>query len=94
MNLACVLIFIVGWLAMAGYMNYQIWLKPDEVWQIRQENAARSSETRSFLRFLRFDPLRLGSNRGRFIWFERVVAGLVLLAGILMLAGVIAQVIK
>ncbi len=94
-NLACTLIFLLGWFAMAGYMNYKIWWKPDEIWQLRQENVARSSDDPHFFaRLLRIDLLGTRHNRGRFIWFERVVAAVLLLLGVLMLVGAVGEMVR
>ncbi len=91
----CGLIFVVGWLAMAGYMNYKIWLKPDDIWQRQQaDQTPPPGGSASWLRrWMHIDPLGLEKNRGRFIWFERIVSGVVLLIGILMLVGLVGQVV-
>src|SRR5512146_3024869 len=93
MELACTLIFLIGWLAMAGYMNYKIWRKPDDIWAIQQANQGPPPGNNAswMRRWLHIDPLGLEKNRGRLIWFERIVAGIVLLLGLLMLARVIGQ---
>ncbi len=90
-ELACALVFVVAWLAVAGSMNYKLWRKPDDIWRVQQEEqtAAPEADPRSFRRFMHMDALGLESNRGRFLWIERIVAGLVLLIGIGMLVGVI-----
>ncbi len=89
---ACTLIFILAWLAMAGYMNYKIWWKPEDIWRVQQEGQRPppGSNPGWLRRFMHIDPLGLEKNRSRFIWFERVIAAAVLLLGILMLVGVIA----
>jgi hypothetical protein len=85
------LVAVLGWLVMAGYLNYKVWLKPDEMWRVQQEEQSRApgGEPGLFRRFMHQDAPGLMSHRGRFLWFERVVAAVVLLLGIAMLAGVI-----
>ncbi len=91
MELACTIVFVLGWLAMAGYMNYKIWWKPDDIWQVQQEQRRPADGTPGwFRRWMHIDPLGLEKSRGRFIWVERVIAAAVLLLGLLMLAGVLA----
>ncbi len=88
-SIACTLLFVLAWLAMAGYMNYKIWWKPDDIWQVQQAQSRPAGNAGWLRRWLHIDPLGLEKSRGRFIWFERVLAAGVLLLGLLMLAGVI-----
>ncbi len=93
-ELACTLVFILAWLVFAGTMNYKIWRKPDDIWRVQQEEQAPPpGGPFNFRRFVHLDPLGLESHRGRFLWMERIVAGLVLLIGIGMLVGVIGQMV-
>ncbi len=91
-ELACLLVFVVVWLAMAGYVNYRVWRKPDEIWRVQQEEQTPAPEAPfDFRRFVHLDAPGLQNHRGRFIWMQRAVAAIVLLLGIVMLAGVLGR---
>ena len=90
----CGLLFVIAWLLMVGYMNYRVWVRPEEAWNRHRGYVAGERERyrKSILGLFLVDPLGLEKKRGVFLWSERIIMALLLLVGILALIGLVGQV--
>ncbi len=87
----CALIWIIGWLVLMSYLNFRAWAQPDATWKEQRGRIARarSQNRNSILIFFSFDPWGFENNRERFIWFQRIALGILLVFGLLALAAAI-----